>query len=165
MERSKQVKQNQPILKLMQRTLKNLVFVAGIGASVVAMTGCANTGGRSAGRYMDDRSITHKVENALEEDPVYKYPAVKVATYRGVTQLSGFVDTDEQKRRANEVVRTVMGPAEIINNIVVRPGQMTPAAREAAGTSTSGTGTSSGATGTGTTTDRGTVREDNTTVK
>lgn len=150
----------------MQRTLKNLAFVVGVGASVVAMTGCVNTGGRSAGRYMDDRTITGKVESALEEDPVYKYPAVKVTTYRGVTQLSGFVETEEQKRRATEVVRTVMGPAEIINNIVVRPGYQMPSARDAGTTSTTGASTSSGATGTTTNSVTGTVRDtDDTTTR
>jgi hyperosmotically inducible protein len=127
----------------MQRTLKNLTLVAAMGASVFAMTGCVNTGGRTAGRYMDDRNITRKVENSLEEEQVYKFPAVKVTTYRGVTQLSGFVETEEQKRRAGEIARNVMGPAEIINNISVRPGQLTPTGRD---TSTGASGTSSSST-------------------
>jgi hypothetical protein len=89
---------------------------------------------------MDDRAISRKVETALEEEQVYKFPAVKVTTYRGITQLSGFVETDEQKRRAGEIARNVMGPAEIINNISVRPGQLTPTGRDTTG--------ASGATGT-----------------
>jgi hypothetical protein len=117
---------------------------------------------------MDDRSISKKVETALEEDPVYKYPAVKVTTFRGVSQLSGFVEAEEQKRRATEIVRTVMGPAEIINNIVVRPSHLTPTGRDI-NTGTSGTG-SSGATGTNSTIERGTserpvIRDDTTTTK
>ncbi|MDB6029868.1 MAG: transport-associated protein [Verrucomicrobiales bacterium] len=159
----------------MQRTLKNLALVAGVSASVVALTGCVKTGGRTAGRYMDDRSISRKVETALEEDPVYKYPAVKVTTFRGISQLSGFVEAEEQKRRATEIVRTVMGPAEIINNIVVRPSHLTPTGRDSGtgtatgtGTGTTGTTGSSGATGPNTTiergaTDRPVIRDDTTT--
>ena len=132
----------------MQRTLKNLTLVAALGASLFAVTGCINTGGRTAGRYMDDRAISRKVETALEEEQVYKFPAVKVTTYRGITQLSGFVETEEQKRRAGEISRNVMGPAEIINNISVRPGQLTPTGRDNTG--------ASGTTGSSTTIDRGT---------
>src|SRR3954465_3118620 len=132
----------------MQRTLKNLKLVAEMAASLFGFTAWVNTGGRSAGRFMDDRDINHKVENALEEEQVYKFPAVKVTTYRGITQLSGFVETEEQKRRAGEISRNVMGPAEIINNISVRPGQLTPTGRDNTG--------ASGTTGSSTTTDRGT---------
>jgi hyperosmotically inducible protein len=152
----------------MQRTLKNLAFVAGVSASVVAFTGCMNTGGRTAGSYMDDRSISRKVETALEQDPIYKYPAVKVTTFRGITQLSGFVEAEQQKSRASEIVRTVMGPAEIVNNIVVRPSNLTPTGRDtSSGANTTG---STGATGTSTSTERGTsekpvIRDDTTTTK
>src|SRR5690349_10744873 len=130
----------------MQRTLKNLTVVAAMGASLFGVTGCMNTNGRSAGRYMDDRDINHKVENALESEQVYKFPTVKVTTYRGITQLSGFVETEDQKRRAGEVAHTVMGPSEVINNISVR--QILP-------TPTGQTTGSSGATGTSTTTTTG----------
>jgi hyperosmotically inducible protein len=123
-----------------------------MGASLFGITGCVNTGGRSAGRYMDDRDINHKVENALEEEQVYKFPAVKVTTYRGITQLSGFVESEEQKRRAGEVAHNVMGPAEIINNISVRTSQLTPTGRD---TSTGATGTS----GSTTTYDRSTSQQ------
>jgi hypothetical protein len=130
----------------MQRTLKNLTLVAALGASVFAITGCVNTGGRTAGRYMDDRNITRKVETSLEEEQVYKFPAVKVTTYRGVTQLSGFVETEEQKRRAGEIARNVMGPAEIINNISVRPGQLTPTGRDNSTGASGASGTTSSST-------------------
>ena len=114
-----------------------------MGASLFVFTGCMNTNGRSAGRYMDDRDISHKVENALEQEQVYKFPAVKVTTYRGSTQLSGFTETEEQKRRAGEVARAVMGPAEVINNISVRAMQLTPTGHETGASGASGaTGTS-----------------------
>jgi hypothetical protein len=111
-----------------------------MGASLFGITGCQNMTGKSAGKSMDDKDINHRVETALEEEPVYKFPAVKVTTFRGTTQLSGFVETDDQKRRAGEVARMVSGPAEIINNISVRQTQLTPTGRD--------TSTSSGATGT-----------------
>ncbi len=114
----------------MQKNFKHIVMVAGLTASMLAVTGCINTGGRTAGRYIDDRTISHKVERALEDEPIYKYPAVKVTTYRGSTQLSGFVESEEQKRRAAEIAKTVTGPSEIINNITVRAGQLTPTGRD-----------------------------------
>jgi hyperosmotically inducible periplasmic protein len=141
----------------MQRTFKNLAMVAGVTASVIAFNGCAQLGkDKSSATSMDDKSINQRAEKALENDPTYKYPAVKVTTFRGSTQLSGFVETDEQKRRATDIVRTIMGPSEVINNIVVRPSALTPPVRDAATTTTTGSTTSSGATGTGTTTQSGT---------
>src|SRR3954453_15605866 len=103
----------------MRRTLKNLALIARVTASVVTFTECEKLkGDKSSAQATDDKSISHRVETALETDPIYKFPGVKVTTYRGVTQLSGFVETDEQRRRASDIVRTIGGPSEVINNIV-----------------------------------------------
>jgi hyperosmotically inducible periplasmic protein len=93
--------------------------VAGLG--LLAMTGCMSTPDRSAGRVIDDRMISSKVKNALDDSSVYKFDDVRVNTYKGVVQLSGFVDTEEQKQRATELVRNVPAVREIVNNISLKP--------------------------------------------
>ena len=52
---------------------------------------------------------------------------VNVDTFKGTVQLSGFVDTADQKSRAGEVAKTVQGVTEVKNNL-----QMKTSAAEAA---------------------------------
>ena len=80
-----------------------------------------NTSERSAGRQIDDRIVNSRVKDALDDAPVYKFPEVRVMTYAGVVQLSGFVATDDQKAKAAELARKVEGVHEVINNISLKP--------------------------------------------
>ena len=75
---------------------------------------------RSAGRYLDDKMLIGKVKGALDDNAVYKFPDVKVNTYNGTVQLTGFVDTMEQKRKAEEITRNVPGVAAIQNEIALK---------------------------------------------
>jgi hyperosmotically inducible protein len=52
---------------------------------------------------------------------------VNVTTYRGVVQLSGFVESEEAKRRAEEAANDVEGVREVKNDLRVAP--PAPAAR------------------------------------
>lgn len=108
--------------RLLMRQLKNLMFGMGM-AAVLATTGCAswhNDGDRTAGRVVDDNHVTGRVEDKLGAEPVYKFSDVDVKTFNGVVQLSGFVDTEEQKARAGEVARSVEGVANVVNNITLK---------------------------------------------
>jgi osmotically-inducible protein OsmY len=104
----------------MQATLKKAVLVAGLAVSV-ALMGCQSTSDRSAGRQLDDRIVNSKVKDSLEDHPTFKFPEVRVMTYGGVVQLSGFVNTDEQKQKAGDLARKVDGVHEVINNISLKP--------------------------------------------
>src|SRR6185436_3491425 len=107
----------------MQSTLKKTMLATGLAASVafLGLTGCHTTGDRSAGRQLDDRIVNSKAKDALTDDPVYKFPEVRVMTYGGVVQLSGFVNSEQQKTKAGELVKRVEGVHEIINNISLKP--------------------------------------------
>ena len=76
---------------------------------------------RSAGRQLDDRIVNSKVKDALDDAPVYKFPEVRVMTYGGTVQLSGFVSSEEQKTKAAELAKRVDGVHEVINNISLKP--------------------------------------------
>lgn len=104
----------------MQATLKKAVLVAGLAVSV-ALVGCQTSSDRTAGRQLDDRIVNSKVKDALEDHPTFKFPEVRVMTYGGVVQLSGFVNSDEQKTKAAELARKVDGVHEVINNISLKP--------------------------------------------
>jgi hyperosmotically inducible protein len=89
--------------------------------AVVGFSGCAGTRSeQSTGEHIDDAGITHRVKGALGDDTVYKYPDVKVATFKGTVQLSGFVNQRSQKDRAGDLAKKVTGAKDIINNISIK---------------------------------------------
>jgi len=107
----------------MQTKEKIFKFVVGaaMGIGIVALSGCISTPDRSTGRVLDDKMIANKVKGALNDSPVYKFDEVKVATYKGVVQLSGFVDTVDQKRKAEDVAKRVEWVRDVVNNISIKP--------------------------------------------
>jgi osmotically-inducible protein OsmY len=91
-------------------------------ALILAMlVGCAPTATREGtGEYIDDTVITTKVKAALLGDPQTKVLQVNVETFKGVVQLSGFVESQPIASRAVEVARGVKGVAEVKNDMRLR---------------------------------------------
>lgn len=91
-------------------------------AGMLAVVGCASTRyDRTAGEAMDDRRLERRVYSALNAQPVYKYEDVKVNTFRGVVQLSGFAATEAQRDAATEIAKRVRGVGEVENSILIAP--------------------------------------------
>ena len=113
--------------------LKKILLVGGMTA-MFALTGCEmfnhHDGDRTAGRALDDKTITATVQHDLNREPVYKFDGIDVKTYNGVVQLSGFVDTNEQKQRAGDIARQSEGVTQVVNNISLKPaGNLQPTGR------------------------------------
>jgi hyperosmotically inducible protein len=113
--------------------LKKMFLVGGMTAAL-ALTGCEmmnhNSGDRTAGRALDDKTISATVQHDLNREPVYKFDGVDVKTFAGVVQLSGFVDTREQKDRAGEIAKSANGVTQVVNNITLKPtGNLQPTGR------------------------------------
>jgi osmotically-inducible protein OsmY len=100
------------------------VLVAAMVAigSLSGLTACQSTAThQAAGEYMDDATITTKVKAKLAEDPNVKAYQVSVETYRGVVQLSGFVDSETNVRRAGQLAQSVTGVRSVKNDIRIKP--------------------------------------------
>ncbi len=115
------------------RNLKSLAFISGLGVAL-ALTGCStwmhqDTGGRTAGRVVDDNKITADVKSGLNQEPIYKFNEVDVKTFDGVVQLSGFVNTDAQKQRAGQIAQETRGVTQVVNSIALKPEGTTPTGR------------------------------------
>src|SRR5262252_3725239 len=83
--------------------------------------GCAgNKYERSTGEYIDDKSLNSRVRGALGDNPEYKFHDAQVASFRGTVQLSGFVNTSDQKRKAGEIAAEVNGVKGVENNITIK---------------------------------------------
>jgi osmotically-inducible protein OsmY len=102
------------------------VLIATMAAAAAACTtseekaGPAESTAANAGRVVDDSVITGKVKAALVADPTTKAHQISVETFKGVVQLSGFVDTSEAKMRATQVAETVEGVKNVKNELELR---------------------------------------------
>ena len=88
---------------------------------VVGLAACGSTSKQSApGEYVDDSVITTKVKSQLAGDDFLKSFEISVETYKGVVQLSGFVDSQLAVSRAGEIARGVQGVGSVKNNLNVK---------------------------------------------
>jgi osmotically-inducible protein OsmY len=116
------------ILKNGYLTLKQhsliVILAAGLATSAAA---CAATPTReSTGGYVDDSTITAKVKTDLAEDNKVSASAVNVQTYKGVVDLSGFVNSKSEISEARLVAGQVNGVKAVHDNLIVK-GVVAPA--------------------------------------
>jgi hypothetical protein len=97
-------------------------------AAIVTFTaGCAATPTReSTGGYVDDSTITAKIKADLLQDNKLTASDVHVKTYKGVVDLSGFVNREADISEAGSVARQVSGVISVHNNLIVK-GAVAPA--------------------------------------
>jgi osmotically-inducible protein OsmY len=96
-------------------TLSSLPLLLGV-------SGCVS-GSRyeqSTGERIDDHGTSSRVKARLAEDTQYKYDGVSVETFKGTAQLSGFVNSKDQKNRAGDLAKHVVGVKVVENNITVK---------------------------------------------
>ncbi len=88
---------------------------------LLAVAGCASTS-RSAGtgEYVDDTVITTKVKAAIFNEPSLKSREINVETFKGTTQLSGFVSSQTEINTAVEVTRRVAGVRSVRNDMRIK---------------------------------------------
>ena len=102
------------------RPLQKFISLAAILA-LLTLSACAGTASsRSTGTYIDDKTISTKVEAQLAADSITKAIQVEVETYDGVVQLSGFVDSPAARQRAEEIARGVGGVKAVENDLQIR---------------------------------------------
>ncbi|MGE5844595.1 MAG: BON domain-containing protein [Syntrophaceae bacterium] len=90
-------------------------------ALIAVFVGCASTQKREGtGEYIDDSVITTKVKAAILNEPGLKVFQINVETFKGEVQLSGFVDSAQNVKKAGEVARGVKGVTSVKNNLIVK---------------------------------------------
>ena len=83
-----------------------------------SLLGCASTSKQEGtGEYVDDTVITSKVKAEIFNDPSLKSAEINVETFKGVVQLSGFVNSREDINRAVQVARGVKGVVSVKNDM------------------------------------------------
>lgn len=101
---------------------KRKLIGAGVAVAALASLGaCASSESqsqRSAGEFTDDAAVTAKVKTAIATDAGARTAAaVNVETYRGVVQLTGFVDSEDQASLAVSAAKKVQGVRSVKNDI------------------------------------------------
>lgn len=83
--------------------------------------GCAGSESRqSTGELVDDTVITTKVKTALIRSDQVDAIDIQIKTYKGVVQLSGFADTEQERRRADSIAGRIAGVERVQNDIRIK---------------------------------------------
>ena len=108
----------------MKRSIISGLLSAVCVVAPLTFVGCATSDrdpyDRTTGQYIDDKVLVQRIKGELDDSTVYKFSDVKVNTYKGTVQLSGFVASAEQKRAAEEIARRVDGVLSVQNNITLK---------------------------------------------
>jgi osmotically-inducible protein OsmY len=90
---------------------------AALGGGLL-VSGCSSTPtSKSTGEVIDDAWITTKVKAAFVEDPQVKALDIKVDTFKGTVQLSGFANSGAEITRAAQLARGIKGVQSVKNDI------------------------------------------------
>jgi len=80
--------------------------------------GCASTAKHEGtGEYVDDSVVTGKVKTAILNEPSLSSTEINVETFKGVVQLSGFVNSKADIDKAVTVARSVSGVTSVKNDM------------------------------------------------
>ena len=104
--------------------MKHLVrFFAAFFLALTLLTaaGCASTQKHEGtGEYVDDSVITSKVKAAILEEPALSSAEINVETFKGIVQLSGFVNSRADINKAVAVARSVGGVKSVKNSMQLK---------------------------------------------
>jgi osmotically-inducible protein OsmY len=102
-----------------------LSLVAALAAAQLSGCSTSASGGssRTTGQAADDAALTAKVKAKIAAEAGLKDAAkIDVTTNRGVVQLSGFVESLDELKRAAEAARKVEGVQQVRNDLIIAPG-------------------------------------------
>lgn len=89
-----------------------------LAVTLISVVGCASTSTQEGtGEYLDDTAITAKVKAAIFNEATLKSAEINVETFKGVVQLSGFVNSSGDIRKTVEVARGVKGVKSVKNDM------------------------------------------------
>jgi hyperosmotically inducible protein len=76
---------------------------------------------KTAGDVVDDNTINASIKVALVTNKKTEAHRINVETYKGIVQLSGFVDSQDEKDEATQVAASVSGVKQVRNSIAIGP--------------------------------------------
>lgn len=74
----------------------------------------------TAGQYVDDAAITAEIKGKIFAHKDLSAAEIKVETYKGTVQLSGFVSNPAQIKMAGEIAQNVKGVKKVDNSLQLK---------------------------------------------
>ena len=89
--------------------MTSMIRVTALLVMLFVLTGCQALTGRTPGRNIDDLTITASVKARLVADKLSNFTRIDVDTVNAAISLTGLVESDFEKRRAEDIASLVDG--------------------------------------------------------
>jgi len=90
-------------------------------ALIGTLAACTSTPKQeSTGQYVDSSAITTQVKALLAADDFLRPFTIGVETFKNVVQLSGFVDSEKAREKAEKLAKSVEGVKSVKNDLIVK---------------------------------------------
>jgi hyperosmotically inducible protein len=100
------------------KQLRNYLTLLLLAITLASVIGCSSTAKQeSTGEYIDDSVITTKVKAAILNEPTLKSAEINVETFKGVVQLSGFVNSQNDINKAVDITQGIKGVTSVKNSM------------------------------------------------
>lgn len=99
-----------------------LEVLAALGLFLLPAAGCQNLFSAVPGQSIsdiDDRDIASRVKSELLADPELSALNINVESRKGIVSLKGFVESEEELRKAVEKARAVKGVKQVVAKLLV----------------------------------------------
>lgn len=103
--------------------MKQMKYCSSLVMAMVLLftLGCASTSTQEGtGEYLDDSIVTTKVKAAIFNEASLKSAEINVETFKGVVQLSGFVNSQADITKAVSLAQNVKGVQSVKNDMHVK---------------------------------------------
>ncbi len=100
--------------------MKSKLRIAVLLVVLFALAGCQAMTGRTAGRNIDDLTITASVKARLVADKMSNFTRIDVDTVNAVVSLTGLIESEFEKRRAEDIASLVDGVEKVVNDLQVQ---------------------------------------------
>ncbi len=97
------------------------LMTAGLLCGSLVLTSCKpETIERTGIEEQIDQQLAEQVKAALGNSSAFKFPDVQVAPVKGNVQLSGYVQSEDQKSTAHTIAKGIPGVVEVENKISLK---------------------------------------------
>ena len=93
----------------------------GLIGAVVAVAGCMQLTAVPMGSYLNDQNLQASVQERFTAEKAVELARVKPGVNDGIVYLTGSVDSEEQKERAEKVALRAPGVRGVVNRLEINP--------------------------------------------
>ncbi len=87
---------------------------------LIVLSSCRTPAGRTAGEVVDDDTIKIKVKAKLFDENILRGFAISVEVFQGQVTLTGAVENEQQKDRAEVLAKDVYGVKKVNNLLNIK---------------------------------------------